>query len=184
MRRSSSKSGDLQKAEKLLLHGLTSEEPARDIRLCDLVLAEHPDHLPALEVKSKALWRQGHYDLALETIQKAMLLYPFDPGYHFLAGDCLQNLRRHPEALAHFERCRSSENGRLGAEAEARIAEIEGFQEGLIRILVKQDSAFRAGYRADPENAAQESGFRFAAEPANETLIENLPRRAVWARPS
>jgi len=168
----------------LLERAYQTQQPWEAVILCDRILETDPRHLPALELKSKSLWRQGEFEAALTTIKFAAQLNPFDPGYHFLIGDCLENLRRNGEALEAFERCRASTDKRIAAEAEGRISQLEQVQQQIVAELIQGDREFSRAYQRDAAKTLSQYGFCFSEEPPNEALIEQLPRPTLWARPS
>ena len=153
-------------------------------RICNTLLRREPDHLPALELKSKSLWRSGHFREALETISKAIALNPQELGYYFLRGDCLQHLARYGEAVREFEKCRDSKDAQLSSEAEIRIKALEAFQENIIAELINCNPHFRDEYRERPTEALQAHGFAFSEKKPDETAIEKNVKPSLWARPS
>ncbi len=161
-----------------------SEDNSEQIALCDQVLIRDPDHLPAIELKAKALWRSGRYPSALQCISQAIAINPKEPGYHFLRADCLQHLSRYGEAVREFEKCQASEDRQMVSEAEVRIAALEQIQHAIIAQLLASNPKFRGAYSENAENALARHGFAFAEKRADEGALVNKARAELWARPS
>lgn len=158
--------------------------PFRALDLCEAILGADPRHLPTLELKAKCLWRSGRFQETLEVLEAATELNPFDPGYFYLKGDCLENLSRYPEAVAAFERCRDSTDPRLLTEAERRIRDLEDRQEDMIACLLRSNEQFRADYRLDPLQCLAAHGFKFSKSGPKAKGIPELHSPSQWARPS
>ena len=168
---------------ELISKAVGSQDPTYSLLLCDEILSSDSAHLPAIEIKAKNLWRMGRFDQALTQIDAAIALYPFDPGYHFLRGDCLQQLLRFGEAVLAFERCLDAGDPRLKAEAESRIHDLEEWQEQLVAELLRSDVNFRREYSHDAPELLRAHGFAFSTSLA--VKREQLEvRPAIWARPS
>jgi len=167
----------------LLALATQSQSPSETVIVCDRILASDPSHLPALEVKSKALWRMGQFDAALKSLDKAIALNPYDPGYHFLKGDCLHSLMLNSEALEAFERCRSCANGNLAAQTEVRIKALQDWQSAVAGELACSDGDFRRQFELNPVAAMAQLGFRVSSKQAT-VQAKSLQIPGIWARPS
>ena len=172
---------DCSSSLDLLALATQSRSPSDAVRACDRILSLDPGHLPALEVKVKALWRMGRFEETLECLDEVLRLNPFDPAYHFLRGDCLQGLLRYGEALAVFERCASAASGNLRKQALMRVKGLHGWQATLAAELACSDAAFGRLVQRDPVAAMESLGFAVSSRAVQ-------PKRAavpsVWARPS
>jgi tetratricopeptide (TPR) repeat protein len=167
----------------LLALATQSQSPSETVIVCDRILISDPGHLPALEVKSKALWRMGQFEAALKSLDKAVALNPFDPGYHFLKGDCLQSLQRNGEALEAFERCRSCAGGNLAEQTEIRIKALQDWQSAVAGELACSDAGFRRQVELDPVAAMAQLGFKVSSKQAV-VQAKSMQSPAIWARPS
>jgi tetratricopeptide (TPR) repeat protein len=167
----------------LLALATQSQSPSETVIVCDRILSSDPGHLPALEVKSKALWRMGRFEAALKTLDKAIALNPYDPGYHFLKGDCLQSLVRNGEALEAFERCRSCAAGNLAQQTEVRIKALQEWQSAVAGELACSDGDFRRQVELNPVAAMAQLGFKVSSKQAT-VQAKSLQSPAIWARPS
>ncbi|HEY3782152.1 MAG TPA: CDC27 family protein [Fimbriimonadaceae bacterium] len=167
----------------LLALATQSQSPSETVIVCDRILVSDPGHLPALEVKSKALWRMGQFEAALKSLDKAIALNPFDPGYHFLKGDCLQGLSRNSEALDAFERCRSCASGNLAQQTELRIKALQDWQSAVAGELACSDAAFRMQLEANPVAAMAQLGFKVSSKQAS-VQAKPMQSPGFWARPS
>jgi len=168
---------------ELLSRATRSDSPANALVLCDQILADDSRHLPALELKIKCQWRLGQYEAALDGLGKALALNPYDPGYHFLKGDCYQNLLCYGEALDCFERCRQGDDPELAAQAEVRLKGLEEWQSGLMGELLRSQPQLAARFRKDP-GEIQKYGFRPADAQMTESVLARLASPSMWARPS
>jgi tetratricopeptide (TPR) repeat protein len=168
---------------ELISQAVGSQDPTYSLLLCDEILSSDSAHLPAIEIKAKNLWRMGRFDQALSQIDQAIALYPFDPGYHFLRGDCLQQLLRFGEAVLAFERCLDADDSRLKQEAESRIQDLEEWQEQLVAELLRSDVNFRREYTHDAPQLLRAHGFAFSTALIVRREQPEL-RQALWARPS
>ena len=167
----------------LLARATQSQSPAEAVAACDRILDSDPTHLPALEVKSKALWRLGQFEAALNCLEKAIALNPYDPGYHYLKGDCLQSLLRYGEALEAFERTRSCAEGNLTQQTELRIKALQEWQSAVAGELACSDGSFRRQFDQDPVSAMFSLGFKVDSKQAV-VPERSFAHPSLWARPS
>ena len=173
----------MQDVYNLLLQAEQAADTTEQCRICNRILEECRDHLPALELKSKALWRNKDFAGAIEAISKAIAINPGEPGYYFLRGDCLQNLSRYADAVHDFERCRETGDEKLRREAETRLLLLSEWQEGIVAELLRADPSFSRSYAADPQATMKAFGFAFA-EATTETQVHHAELPSLWARPS
>ena len=116
------------------------------------VLAESPDHLGALEVQAKLLWKQQDFKALIHTTAKLIALNPFEPGYQSLRGMALRALGQYGEAAKSLAR---------DPNAAQQLRDLEGLQASLIKETIKNDVVFAAQYAKDPIKAVTEKGFYF-----------------------
>jgi len=176
--------GAVQSNFELFRAAERSPDQAEQLRICDKVLRRDPHYLPALELKSKTLWRKGSFIEALQSISKAIALNPREPGYYFLRADCLQHLARYGEAVKEFEKCVDSKDQHLSSEAQIRIKALEELQEAIVAELINSNPKFRDEYRRDPSEALHAHGFAFAEKRLEPIVDEKRVKPGLWARPS
>lgn len=142
---------------------LLNADQAKDcIEACARALSADGSHLPALEVKARAHWRLGQYRLALETLEQALLLNPFDPGYRYMKGDCLQMLGQYGEAMAEFQMCAKDAASDLAGEAERRVQVLDELQRELLQWRLSTDPEFRRTYTAEGAKHVRAQGYKLA----------------------
>ena len=115
-------------------------------------LSESSDHLAALEVQARILWKQQDYRGLVRTTAKLITLNPFEPGYHGLRGMALRALGLYGEAAKSLER---------DPNATKQLQDLECFQAALIKDTIKHDAVFAAKYAKDPVKALTDKGFYF-----------------------
>ena len=120
--------------------------------LVQSVLAETHDHLAALEVQARLLWKQEDFKSLIRTTGKLIALNPFEPGYHGLRGMALRALGMYGEAARSLAR---------DPNASQQLADLEAFQASLVKETIKHDPVFAAQYAKDPVKAVTEKGFYF-----------------------
>lgn len=97
---------DATQFDALLLLGVLSgmrNQTADAVKLLSRAARKRPDSEEALYNLGQALIRLGRFEEAAEALQKALALAPL-PQAHEKLGDCLRNLDRLPEAVAHYAR--------------------------------------------------------------------------------
>jgi tetratricopeptide (TPR) repeat protein len=117
-----------------------------------LVLAECSDHLAALELHARILWKQQDFKSLVRATDRLISLNPFEPGYHSLRGMSLRALGMYGEAAKALERDPS---------AAKQLIDLECFQAALIKDTIKHDQVFASKYAKDPVQALTEKGFYF-----------------------
>lgn len=120
--------------------------------LVQTVLAETHDHLGALEVQARLLWKQEDFKALVQTTTKLIALNPFEPGYYGLRGMALRALGLYGEAAKSLSR---------DPNATQQLADLEAFQASLIKETIKEDPVFAAQYAKDPVKAVTDKGFYF-----------------------
>ena len=120
--------------------------------LVQIVLSETSDHLGALELYARLLWKQQDFKALVRTTNRLILLNPFEPGYHSLRGMSLRALGIYGEAAKALER---------DPNASKQLLDLECFQASLIKDTIKHDAIFAAKYAKDPIKALTEKGFYF-----------------------
>ena len=138
----------IAKAERCLSNN-EFEEASSFIRT---VLCETSDHLAALEVQARLLWKQQNYRGLVRTTAKLITLNPFEPGYYGLRGMALRALGLYGEAAKSLER---------DPNAAKQLQDLEAFQAVLIKDTIKHDSVFAVKYAKDPVKALTDKGFYF-----------------------
>jgi len=98
------------------------------LQKCEVLLASTPDHLGALEASAKIYWRRGDWAKAIGLLDKAIALYPYEPGYFLLRADCLQGQARFSEAFNDLQRCLKTENREIAEQAYTRLEELGKWQ--------------------------------------------------------
>ena len=165
---------------QLLLQASRSLEQYRAdeaLRIAEKILRRDPGHLPALEIAAKARWRIGDFERALDTLQRLICLNPYEPGYFYLKGACLQSLGRLGEAVEAYERCASTE-AESAAHANAALKDLEAWQETLIADLLQEDRVFRAKLSQDAEEALRSRGFVFSR--LGKERVREIAVRSSW----
>jgi tetratricopeptide (TPR) repeat protein len=147
----------LLQAAHLLAHYQTDEA----LDLVKKILREDPEHLPALEICAKAYWRAGQFADSLGALDRLIRLNPYEPGYFYLKGVCLQCLGRFGEAVSAFEKCAGTE-AESAIHASAALRDLEAWQETLIADLLQEDPVFRAKLSQNAEEALRSRGFMFS----------------------
>ena len=158
---------------KTMLHdgeSLLDEGKYKDAaRQAKAALAADPNHLGALELLARALWRAGEYEYSLDALRHVIRLNPYEPAYHYMRAVALQSLGHYGEAIRAFSRCVDGPE-KLSQTVAASIRDLESWQETLIAEMLKSDAAFRQKYAMDPMKACHEKGFAFAAEDVAVTM--------------
>lgn len=116
------------------------------------VLSECGDHLGALELLARLLWKQQDFKALVRTTDRLIVLNPFEPGYHSLRGMSLRALGMYGEAAKALER---------DPNAAKQLLDLECFQAALIKDTIKHDPAFAIKYAKNPVKALTEKGFYF-----------------------
>ncbi len=86
------------------------EEQARDlttdfeIALCEALLRDDPDHIPALAAVGHIYTRSGEHDKALAIDRRLADLLPTDPIAHYNLACSLSNLEAVDESLVELQR--------------------------------------------------------------------------------
>lgn len=154
-------------------------DPASAARTAQHILSQDQSHLGALETLAKSLWRQGSFEEVLATLDKAIALNPYEPGYHAMKASAYQSMGRYGEAISEFQRASD-----LPGTEEA-LRELQVWQAGLVADLLKIDTVFRAAYAQDPAKACEAKGFKFVEGPAQDTWYPAQSDRAwTYTRPS
>ncbi len=120
--------------------------------LVQSVLSESNDHLAALEIRAKLLWKQQEFRSLVRTTERLIVLNPFEPGYHSLRGMALRALGMYGEAAKSLER---------DPNAAKHLLDLECFQAALIKDSLKHDAIFAAKYAKNPVEALTQRGFYF-----------------------
>jgi tetratricopeptide (TPR) repeat protein len=142
----------------------------------NLVLNQDPDHVGALEVLSRCLWKTEQFEELERVTTRLTHLNPFEPGYHGLRGMALRALGRYGEAAQALAR---------DPGAAAHLNDLEAFQATLVKDLIATDPTFAAAYSLDPECALRQRGFHFVQqESALAWVAANAPPVRVYSRPS
>jgi tetratricopeptide (TPR) repeat protein len=115
-------------------------------------LSESPDHLAALELLARILWKQQNFKALVRATNRLIILNPFEPGYHSLRGMSLRALGMYGEAAKALERDPNAAN---------HLTDLECFQAALIKDTIKHDPIFATKYAKDPVKALTEKGFYF-----------------------
>jgi tetratricopeptide (TPR) repeat protein len=140
------------------------------------VLVSDPNHVGALEVLARCLWKSEDF-VGLESVTTRLTeLNPFEPGYHSLRGMALRALGRYGEAARALAR---------DPQASAQLLDLEAFQATLVKDLISSDPLFAASYSRNPEKALEERGFHFVQqESALAWVAANTPTVRTYSRPS
>jgi hypothetical protein len=116
------------------------------------VLSESQDHLGALEVQARLLWKLQDFRGVVKTTSKLITLNPYEPGYHSLRGMALRGLGLYGEAAKSLAR---------DPNAVQQLQDLEGLQASLVKDTLLHDPVFAAKYAKDPVKALTEKGFYF-----------------------
>ena len=76
-------------------------------QLYNTILKNDPKNVGALHMQGVLAYQAGHLQIAVDLIGQAIKLAPDDAAPHINRGLALSALKRHDEALAHFERATS-----------------------------------------------------------------------------
>lgn len=120
--------------------------------LVQTVLSESCDHLAALELLARLLWKQQDFNALVRITNRLISLNPFEPGYHSLRGMSLRALGKYGEAAKALAR---------DPNAAKQLLDLECFQAALIKDTIKHDQVFAAKYAKDPIRALTDMGFYF-----------------------
>jgi tetratricopeptide (TPR) repeat protein len=131
---------------------LAKSEVEQASSLVQMVLCETTDHLAALELLARILWKQQDFKALVRTTNRLISLNPFEPGYHSLRGMSLRALGMYGEAAKALER---------DPNAAKQLLDLECFQASLIKDTIKHDAIFAAKYAKDPVKALTDKGFYF-----------------------
>ncbi len=131
---------------------LSKNEFEQSTSSINAVLAESSDHLGALEVQAKLLWKMQDFRALVRTTNRLMMLNPFEPGYHGLQGMALRALGLYGQAAKALER---------DPNASKQLLDLECFQASLVKDTLKFDKIFAAKYAKNPLEALTEKGFYF-----------------------
>jgi hypothetical protein len=138
----------ITKADRHLAKGEVEQASS----LVQAVLCETCDHLGALELSARLLWKQQDFKALVRATKRLITLNPFEPGYHSLRGMSLRALGMYGEAAKALER---------DPNAAKQLLDLECFQALLIKDTIKHDQVFAAKYAKDPLKALTEKGFYF-----------------------
>jgi tetratricopeptide (TPR) repeat protein len=138
----------VSKAER----NFSKNELEQAISQVQMVLSECSDHLGALELQARILWKQQDFKALVRTTNLLIFLNPFEPGYHSLRGMSLRALGMYGEAAKALER---------DPNAAKQLSDLECFQAALIKDTIKHDQIFAAKYAKNPVEALTEKGFYF-----------------------
>jgi len=154
------------------------------IQHAELLIADDPTHLPALEILAKALWQVGDLPRLTALMDGMIRLNPYEPGYFALLGAAHQSLGRIGAAINAFGRSLELDGGKDASVAEM-LVDLRRFQQNLIDGLLTDDSAFRSAYRQDPVAACRARGFEIDPPAADVSLIAGSRKASfLAARPS
>ncbi len=98
MQTASQQTRQLQEAKQLFARGKLSEAG----RICEALVAADPKTSVAWFLLACIYHRLGHFDNAIDTIQSAIRLAPFEAGFHAQAGEIFQDAGKPLEAEAYF----------------------------------------------------------------------------------
>ena len=139
-----------------------------DLRRAELlyrkILADWPDHDPALARLGLIAYHHNHHKAALDLIGKATALNPAEPSYHANLGIVLETLGRLDEACRQYRKAISLKPDFTAAHHN--LAQIKAFTEGDADLL-----ALRRAVESDKESREQGApGLYFALGKAEEDL--------------
>jgi Flp pilus assembly protein TadD len=155
---------------------LAKSEVGVALDLLQQVVDVDANHVGALEVMAKCLWRTEDFVQLERVTNQLTVLNPFEPGYHSLRGMALRALGRYGEAAKALAR---------DPQAAAQLTDLEAFQATLVKDLLASDPTFAASYNQDAEKALQERGFHFVQqETALAWVAANTPQVRIYSRPS
>jgi tetratricopeptide (TPR) repeat protein len=163
-------------AESALTRGAAAEAA----RLANQVLRRDRDHVGALEILARALWRQNRFEQVADIAGRLIRLDPYNGGYRTLLGAAQQCLGQFGEAMKSY----ASATDARDRASEQLIADLRDWQRDLVSTLVKEDRAFNIAFSRDAREACKARGFEFLEDrPVEAPLAE---RGGVWQsiRPS
>ena len=163
---------------------LASGDAVHAAQHAELLIADDPAHLPALEILAKALWQIGDLPRLTALLDCMIRLNPYEPGYFALLGAAHQSLGRIGAAISAFGRSLVLDGGKDPSVAEM-LVDLRRFQAGLIEGLLADDATFRGAYRQDPVAACRARGFEIDP-PEVDLSVLSQSRKASFlaARPS
>lgn len=85
-------------------------------------LDKDPESEKAHFLKGRVLYKQGKYELGLDSLLTSLGLEFHNPSAHFLVGECLNELHQYEDAIKAYEKCLSL--GSAFNKARARIVHI------------------------------------------------------------
>lgn len=85
-------------------------------------LEKDPESEKAHFLKGRILFKQGKYELGLDSLLTSLGLEFHNPSAHFLVGECLNELHQYEDAIKAYEKCLSF--GSAFNKARARIVHI------------------------------------------------------------
>ena len=150
--------GEVLRRRKAALHvskaelHLAKNEIEQASAFVQSVLSDSCDHLGALELQARLLWKQQDFKALVRITDRLITLNPFEPGYHGLRGMALRALGLYGEAAKALER---------DPNASKQLLDLECFQASLVKDTIKHDKVFAAKYAKDPLKALTEKGFYF-----------------------
>ena len=122
------------------------------------VLAQDPQHLPAMEVVAKASWKLNDLDQLPELIRRMTYLNPYEPNYHALMAVAMQSQSRFQEASEALQRSESE-----GGTQELRMG-LEAWHAQSVIDLLRHDPVFACAYAKDPSAACLSKGISVQQE--------------------
>lgn len=138
---------------------MEADKPAEAIRTLKKLLKRDEEHLPAMELMAKALWRLAKLPELLTLLERLTTLNPYEPGYHALRGAAYQALGRTAEANAAFARSTRDASRELSSSSIRALSALNGWHSERVEDLLRQDPAFRAEFQQDPERACRQRGL-------------------------
>lgn len=159
----------IAKAQAQLSKGNSSEAAS----LVRQVLEEDASQLGALELLSRALWASQDFAELERVTRQLIRLNPYEPGYFGLRGMALRALGRYGEATRALQRDPAS---------AAHLADLEAFQESLVKERIANDIAFSAAYAKNPELAVASLGCKVSAKRASVIAATANKSRAIASR--
>jgi tetratricopeptide (TPR) repeat protein len=130
-----------------------------------------PHNLQDVEWLLKAQWRSGDLSGALASVERALSLNPYEPGYKYMRGVMRESVGMFKEAMADFsDAFAEAESNELRDAAKSAIDALEDYQIHLVGLLLAEDRMFRLKFLQDPEAALTERGFALT-QPACRALL-------------
>ena len=120
-------------------------------------------HLPTLELTALTQCRCGQPSDALSTISRLVILNPFEPGYDFLRGCCLQSLGRFLEAEACYRRAAKAVGPEQTVALEA-TSRLETWKQQCLEHLLAENSDFRAAFARDVAASSVAAGISLQSQ--------------------